>query len=82
MDAQQTLDRARANEALKVIKAYALRYHTNPTFANEVAGNEAFQIATGLSVLIDHDPDVSIMIAANLCEDVNYHEAAAYLTAL
>jgi hypothetical protein len=80
MTTEQTLDHARANEALDVIKAYAMKYRVNPTFANEV--DEAFKIATGVSVLINHDTDLSIMIAANLCEDVNYHEAAAYLVNL
>lgn len=76
----QRLDLVRAREALDTIKTYALTYCTNPTRINQV--DDAFKIATGISAIIEHNTETSILIAANLCEDVNYHEAAAYLTSL
>lgn len=71
------MDKAQASYALEEIKRYAREHCINPAFAHQVS--DADLIASGLAVLINHDPDQSFEIAASLVEDVNDHDAAAYL---
>jgi hypothetical protein len=65
---------AEAQRALNVIREYSRKYCTNPDLADQVSDEHL--ISAGVAKLTGFDTDLLIGIAANLIEEVNYHDLA------
>lgn len=70
----ETTSKSDALLALEVLKTYAREHLMNPDCRDNISDDKL--IASAISDVLNHDTELSLDIAGNLAEDVNYHDLA------